>query len=346
MIDPRSPDRAVLARAGALIRAGRLVAFPTETVYGLGANALDAEAVSRIFDAKGRADDDPLIVHLAAVEQVADVARDVPTSARALGAAFWPGPLTIVLPKRSNVPDRVTAGLPSVAVRVPDHPIAFGLLDAAGLPIAAPSANLFTRISPTTAQHVVDDLGERVDLILDGGPTSHGIESTVVDASGGSVRLLRPGAVPAEEIARVLAALESPVPLEHGLSARSASPGLMKKHYAPSARVLFFSGPAEVAREALRAAGERELAQGHRIGLLICDEDAASLDALGAAIFERLGPCADLPEIASRLYAGLRTLDAAGVDVICVREFGPAGLGLAILDRLTRAANHHVIHVR
>ena len=345
-IDSTNPNPVLLERAGRLIREGRLVAFPTETVYGLGGNALDAAAVGRVFDAKGRAADDPLIVHLATVDQIGEIARDVPPAARALGDRFWPGPLTLVLPKRPSVPDRVTAGLPTVAVRVPHHPVALGLLRAAGVPIAAPSANLFTRTSPTTAKHVAEDLGDRVDLILDGGPTPHGIESTVVQVAADRARLLRPGAAPAEEIAGVLAALPTPMALEYGPAARSASPGLMKKHYAPRARVLFFSGPADAARAAVRAAAERELAEGRRVGLLVCEEDAAAFGDLGrGAVVESLGHCSDLVQVARRLYGGMRALDAAGVDVICARDFGREGLGLAILDRLTRAANHEVMRV-
>jgi L-threonylcarbamoyladenylate synthase len=204
-VDPAVPDPAIIAEAAAIIKRGGLVAFPTETVYGLGANALDARAAEGIFAAKQRSRDDPLIVHLASPDELDAIVSEVPPTARALAARFWPGPLTLVLPKRPIVPDVVTAGLPSVAVRVPSHAVARALLRAAGLPIAAPSANLFTRSSATTAQHVLEDLGDRVDLILDGGPTPFGIESTVVAAGATEVRLLRPGAVTPEAIAEALA---------------------------------------------------------------------------------------------------------------------------------------------
>src|SRR4051794_34684885 len=207
-VDSEAPDPDVIARAAEIIRAGGLVAFPTETVYGLGANGLDAVAVARIFEAKRRALNDPVILHAASIDEVEQIVSEVPPLARTLAERFWPGPLTVVLPKREIVPDVATAGLPSVAVRVPSHAVAQALIRAAGVPIAAPSANLFMRTSATTAQHVLDDLGERVDLILDGGPTPHGIESTVVAAGDAELRLLRPGAVSAEALADALASLE------------------------------------------------------------------------------------------------------------------------------------------
>ena len=345
-VDPERPDLAIVARAGELLRNGGLVAFPTETVYGLGANAWDDAAVRRVFTAKGRSPDDPLIVHLATIDQLDAVALSVPGPARALAERFWPGPLTLVVPKRPTVPDSATAGLATVGVRVPSHPVALALLRAAGVPAVAPSANLFTRTSPTLASHVADDLGDRVDLILDAGPTQMGIESTVVDVSTSPPRLLRPGATTAEQIEDVLADLSPPVGLAIGATGVAASPGLMKKHYAPRARVLFFSGPTAAAVAAMRRAADEELGRGRRVGLLVCAEDAAHFRALGErAVIEELGACDDLSAIAQRLYAGMRQLDGAGVDSICVRDFGRAGLGLAILDRLTRAANQQVIHV-
>ena len=348
-IDPERPDPAILARAGEIIRRGGLVAFPTETVYGLGAHALDAAAVRRIYWAKRRDPSDPLIVHLRAATDVPAVATDMPPIAQALAEHFWPGPLTIVLPKRPVVPDAATAGLPTVAVRVPSHPVAQGLLAAAGVPIAAPSANLFMRTSATTAQHVLDDLGERVDLVLDGGPAPHGIESTVLAVSNSEARLLRPGATTAEAIAEVLAGLEPPVPLLFGTRGMTASPGLMAKHYSPNALVLLFSGLAEETRAAMHTAARDALARGDHVGLLLVDEDLPAFADLpcndetepgsdARVTIERLGSERDLAGVASRLFAAMRDLDARGADTIIVRGLGEAGLGRAILDRLTRAA--------
>ena len=338
-IDPERPDPAVLARAGKIIRRGGLVAFPTETVYGLGAHALDEAAVKRIYRAKRRDPSDPLIVHLGALDEVATVATDLPSAARALAERFWPGPLTIVLPKRPVVPDAATAGLPTVAVRVPSHTVARGLLAAAGVPIAAPSANLFMRTSATTAQHVLEDLGDRVDLILDGGPAPHGIESTVVAVSDEDARLLRPGATTAEAIAEVLAELTPPISLQFGARGATASPGLLAKHYSPTATLLLYSGPAAEARAAMRIAAENAMRSGRHVGLLLADEDVPSFaDLADRVTIERLGSERDLNAIASRLFAAMRDLDARGTDAIIVRGFGEAGLGRAILDRLTRAA--------
>ncbi|HMS58258.1 MAG TPA: L-threonylcarbamoyladenylate synthase, partial [Tepidiformaceae bacterium] len=199
-MDPEHPDADLLAEAGDVLRTGGLVAFPTETVYGLGGNALDDAAVRRIFAAKERASDDPLIVHMGAAAELPRVAREIPPLALVLARAFWPGPLTLVVRKRPEVPDSATAGFDTVAVRVPAHPVALGLIRASGVPIAAPSANRFTRTSATTAQHVLEDLGGRIDMVLDGGPTAFGVESSVVDVTGDAVRLLRPGALTLEAL--------------------------------------------------------------------------------------------------------------------------------------------------
>ncbi|MCC7368723.1 MAG: threonylcarbamoyl-AMP synthase [Chloroflexi bacterium] len=340
VVDPQRPDPAVIERAAKIIRRGGLVAFPTETVYGLGANALDADAVQGIFRAKQRALNDPLIVHLASADDLPRVARDVPPIARALAARFWPGPLTLVLPKRPEVPDIATAGLPTVAVRVPSHPVARALITAAGLPIAAPSANLFMRTSATTAAHVVEDLGERVDLILDGGPAPHGIESTVVAVGETEVRLLRPGATTAEAVADALAELEPPVPLLLGAVGKTASPGLLARHYSPRAALFLFTGEPAETRPALAAAIRTAIQDGRTAGALLVDEDLPLVAGVSPApTVVHLGSERDLAAVAGRLFAGLRELDAHGCEAIYARSLGTAGLGLAILDRLTRAAH-------
>jgi L-threonylcarbamoyladenylate synthase len=235
-VDPHAPDPALIERAAGLIRAGRLVAFPTETVYGLGANALDAAAVRGIFAAKGRPPSNPVIVHVSEPSQVRNVASDWPETAAALAAAFWPGPLTLVVPKLPTVPDEVTAGGPTVAVRCPSHPVARALIAAASVPIAAPSANRSTELSPTLAEHVLKGLNGRIDLVLDGGPCTGGIESTVIDVTGPVVRLLRPGLV----TVAMLEAVVGPVAAGAGSDSVARSPGLMAKHYSPRTPVVLF----------------------------------------------------------------------------------------------------------
>lgn len=320
-----------IATAAKTLQRGGLVAFPTETVYGLGANALNAEAVARIFTAKDRPTADPLIVHLTGVEQLPLVARTVSETAARLAGQFWPGPLTLILPKQPAVPNLVTSDLDSVAVRVPNHPVALALIREAGLPVAAPSANRFGHTSPTTAQHVWHDLHGRVEIILDGGPAAIGVESTVLDLSSSPARILRPGGITRE----MLEAVIGPVTVlgqkrkpEKGLP----SPGLLEKHYAPRAEMILFSG--ENARDALSAClAEERLVR--RVGVLAADEEAEALEKAGAVVY-RLGP--DLNSIARQIYAGMRWLDGQGVDLILCRDYGEGGLGLAIRDRLTRAA--------
>lgn len=331
---PSTPE--AIAHAAELLRAGKLVAFPTETVYGLGANALDEEAVRRIFTAKGRPTADPLIVHLAHSDQLEQVARQIPPLAAQLAAAFWPGPLTLILPKQPVIPDLVTSGLDTVAVRVPSHPVALALLKAADLPVAAPSANRFGHTSPTTAQHVWHDLQGRIDLILDGGETTVGVESTVLDLSTSPPRILRPGGVTREMLEAILGpvqVLTQQRTAEPGLP----SPGLLARHYSPQAEMLLFSGPGAFAC-LLQALAERQAA-GQKVGALATDDQAQKLTEQGALIY-RLGK--DLPTIARRIYAGLRWLDGQKVDVILCCDVEREGLGLAIHDRLTRAATRTI----
>jgi L-threonylcarbamoyladenylate synthase len=321
-----------LAEASRLLRAGRLVAFPTETVYGLGANALNAEAVQGIFAAKCRPADDPLIVHVASAAGLARVAVGNEMAER-LAARFWPGPLTLVLPRQPAVPLVVTAGLETVGVRVPSHPVAMQLLQAADLPVAAPSANLFGRPSPTRAEHVLEDLAGRVDLILDGGPTDVGVESTIVDLSGARPRLLRPGGLAAEAIEAALGVtLEGPP--ARATPGPQVSPGLLSTHYAPRTPLVLILGSPEVARERLR----QELQQDRRLGVLLLDED---LDLVPEHVLvQRVGSW-HTPEVAAaRLFEALRALDRAGLEQIYARGLADprAGLGRALADRLRRAA--------
>lgn len=328
-----------IARAASLLREGRTVAFPTETVYGLGADATSAEAVRGIFAAKERPADNPLIVHVAHESDVARVAAAVPPVAKRLMAAFWPGPLTLVMPRAAAIPDEVTCGLPTVGVRMPDHPAARALLAAAGVPVAAPSANRSGRPSPTRAAHVVDDLGGRIAAVVDGGPTGVGLESTVLDVTLAPPVLLRPGGVTREQLEAVI----GPVAEESGKAERPRSPGQKYAHYAPRSPLVLVAGDrAAVAAEINRLlAAER--AAGRRPGVLCADEDAASFPEAEAVVTygRRDAPA----QVAARLYDALRTFDRVPVDKIFAAGLPESGLGAAIMNRLRRAAGDREVRV-
>jgi L-threonylcarbamoyladenylate synthase len=310
-------DAAALQEAARRIRAGELVAFPTETVYGLGANALDARAVARVFAVKRRPAFDPLIVHVEDLAGLGRVAIDVPAEARALAERFWPGPLTLVLCKRPELPDLVTSGLATVGVRVPDHAAARALIAAAGVPLAAPSANPFGYVSPTTAAHVADQLGDDVALILDGGPCRVGLESTVLTLLDGDARILRPGGVTREELEQ---ALGRPVALAPSTD-RPQAPGQLTRHYATRTPLVIQSAAAL-------------LPPGARAGLLA---RTAAPQGRFAAI-ETLAPDGDVRTAAAHLFAALRRLDSAGLDLLVAEPWDEEGLGGAIMDRLRRCA--------
>lgn len=305
-----------IVNAAALIRAGKTVAFPTETVYGLGADAFNALAVARIFEIKGRPSFDPLIVHLADIGHFERVASSVPPLARKLAEKFWPGPLTLVLPKTAAVPDIVTSGLNTVGVRVPDHALARALIEAAGTPVAAPSANLFGRISPTTAQHVRDQLGASVDLILDGGPCRVGVESTIVSFAETRPIVLRLGGVTVEDIEAAIGRVD----VFAGSSERPEAPGNLPLHYAP--------------RTPLTLVGADTPAAGEKVGYLAFQ--FAPKEKCGAV--EILSARGDLKEAAANLYGAMRRLDALELDAIWAESAPESGLGRAINDRLRRAA--------
>lgn len=337
VVDPCCPDPEILRRAAVIIRAGGLVAFPTETVYGLGANALDAAAVARIFRAKQRPAHDPVIVHVADVSELDRIAARVPDVARDLAARFWPGPLTLVLPKAEIVPDMVTAGGPTVAVRCPNHPLALALIRAADTPIAAPSANRFSRTSPTTAQHVWEDLAGRIDLILDGGPTPIGVESTVLDVSGEQPVILRPGGVTAEALAAALGRPLAGPGVQNGAGAVLASPGMLDRHYAPRTPLWLFSGSTTAIHAAMSVEIEAARGRGRRVALMLAAEDVQAFEGTEAEA-AIVGPLDQPDEVARNLFQTMRSLDAAGVDLILARDFPSAGLGQAVRDRLRRAA--------
>jgi L-threonylcarbamoyladenylate synthase len=333
---------AAIAHAAELLRRGELVAFPTETVYGLGGHALDETAVTAIFTAKGRPASDPLIVHVAHASDLPIVVAATPPLATQLAAAFWPGPLTLILPRHPRVPLAVTAGRETVAVRVPIHPVAHALLVAAAVPVAAPSANRFGHTSPTTADHVLADLDGRIAAIIDGGPTPIGIESTVLDCTTNPPTLLRPGGISLEALEAVIGPVQvrtRPTAAEqHGL----ASPGLLDRHYAPDHELWLFSGPPTAVLHRLRSEAETALAAGLRIGLLLPAEDLVLFDDLPVET-ESLGPTTEPETMAQRLYAALRALDDRHPDRILTRDLDEAGLGRAIRDRLRRAAARVVV---
>jgi L-threonylcarbamoyladenylate synthase len=338
-VNPIQPEMLVIQRAADCLRLGGLVAFPTETVYGLGAHALDRDAVRRLFMAKGRPANDPVIVHIASVGAVSSLVTEVPAVARQLAERFWPGPLTLVLPKSPSVPPEITAGLPTVAVRIPAHPVAAALLSAAALPVAAPSANLFSRPSPTRASHVMHDLDGRIDMVLDGGPTTVGVESTVVDLTVDPPRVLRPGGISVEALRGIVPAIVPPAvlrPLSDDAPMRA--PGLLATHYAPRTPMTLFRGEPARTRRALGDAVHEALAAAQRVGVLATREEAHDLGSLPVHIGD-LGPEHDVDRIAAALYAVLRDLDDARLDVILARDFArDDGLWRALRDRLERAA--------
>lgn len=323
-VNALAPEPGRIARAAEILRSGGLVAFPTETVYGLGANALDPAAVARIFTAKGRPATNPLIVHVATIEQARDVTAGWPETAQRLAERFWPGPLTLVLPKNATVPDVVTAGGPTVAVRVPRHPVALALLNAACLPLAAPSANRSTKLSPTRAEHVLRDLAEHIDLILDAGPTPGGLESTVLDLTTQPPRLLRPGLVSPAEIESIVGPIKRPVaPAAPAEPLRS--PGLLGRHYAPRA-------PLECVSDDGRQRVQELCEQGLRVGWLTFTNEEAP-QGVQQIVMPR-----DALAYAARFYAALHELDQRGVDRIVVALPPQSEDWLAIHDRLQRAA--------
>lgn len=349
VVDAAAPDPAAIATAARVLADGGLVVFPTETVYGLGAHALDAAAVAGIFAAKERPSTDPLIVHLASAADLPRVAAAVPPAAAALAAAFWPGPLTLIVPRHDDVPPIVTAGLPNVAVRVPAHPVAQALLAQAGVPVAAPSANRFSRPSPTTAAHVLADLDTRVDVVIDGGPTDIGVESTIVDCTVAPALVRRAGGVPIEVLRTVvpdIAVADEVV----GIDRAQIAPGQLLRHYAPAAQLTVYDGPpaagvARVAREVRQAT-----ASGRRVGVLAPDEaltalapEIAAAASAGRVVVQTLGPRDDGAAAARVLFAALRALDAAGVDVILALGPTRTGLGAAVWDRLRRAAEGRIV---
>ncbi len=337
------PTDAAIAEAAALIRAGELVAFPTETVYGLGADGLNREAVAKIFQAKGRPGDNPLILHISALDQITPlIACELSPVAKKMADAFWPGPLTMIFPKSARVPENVSAGLSTVAIRFPAHPDAQRLIAAAETPIAAPSANRSGKPSPTTANHVFEDMDGRIPLILDGGECLVGVESTVVDMTGSVPHILRPGGITAEQIAQVAGASEvdSAVmrPLAEGEKPRS--PGMAHRHYAPNGQLTVFTGDSDRVIQRIQSEYDCAKANGSRPLILSMEAHVASY---GDRRIESLG--ADETAMAHRLFALLRDADRMEADVLFAEGVEAKGVGLAVMNRLGRAAAFHIVEV-
>ncbi len=358
-IDEREPQADRIEAAAKIIKDGGLVAFPTETVYGLGGNALDPEASRRIYAAKGRPSDNPLIAHIADFAQLGPLVAEIPEAAQILMKKYWPGPMTLIFRKSQLVPESTTGGLDTVAVRMPSHPVARALIRAAGVPIAAPSANLSGRPSPTRASHVREDMDGRIDMILDGGEVGIGLESTIIDVTGEEPSLLRPGFISEEMIRELFADMTvdaaSIGPASPDMHPKA--PGMKYRHYAPRAQMTIVRGGQEAVRQKICALAGEELRAGRKTGLICTTESRPFYEEklrplLGGS--ENAGERLDLVTVGSRrdgssiahnLYDVLRSFDTAGVDVIYSESFEEGQLGGAIMNRLKKAAGYHILDV-
>jgi L-threonylcarbamoyladenylate synthase len=328
-----------IMEAASLLKENEVVAFPTETVYGLGANALSDQAVLKIFEAKGRPSDNPLIVHISKLEQLKNLVDNVPEAARKLMDAFWPGPLTLVLPKKEGVSQYVTAGLETLAVRMPDHAVARALMEVSELPLAAPSANLSGKPSPTTAKHVEEDLIHRIAGIVDGGATGVGLESTVVDCTTEVPVILRPGGVTKEDLEKVVGKVDvDPALFSQEEQHKPKSPGMKYTHYAPVAPVYLVEGSESFLQQTITDAQRK----GQKVGVLATEETIAQIKTREITAIS-CGTKKDLTTVASQLYDGLRAFNATEVDVIFSETFPRTGVGAAIMNRLEKAAGHKLI---
>ena len=349
-VDPLHPDQDIISKCAQVILEGGLVAFPTETVYGIGANGLDPSAVAKIFEAKGRPQDNPLILHVSSPESVEPLVGEIPPEAKRLMDTFWPGPLTLILPKSDAVPSIITAGLPTVAVRMPDHPVAQMLIQACGVPLAAPSANLSGKPSATSAEDVLADLNGKVDILLDAGPTEIGIESTVIDLSGDVPYVVRPGGVSLEDIQKVLEEFGKKVSYEERTQEKaepslSHLPSVKYKHYVPEAELYLATGDVLEQRQKIIFYSVRGVGSGRKIVILASEENAPYYQpfqqAFGPDLLEIviLGSRQNLPQVAARLYSSLRrSSEELNADIILAETFCLEGIGLAIWNRLEMAS--------
>ena len=341
-VDENCIDEMIMKEAGALLKQGALVAFPTETVYGLGANALDSEAAAKIYAAKGRPSDNPLIVHIADMDALPLITAEIPEAAKKLAAKFWPGPLTMVMKKSEVVPYGTTGGLDTVAVRMPAHPIALEMIRHGGGYIAAPSANTSGRPSPTLASHVADDMDGIVPLILDGGAVGIGIESTIVDLTDEIPTILRPGFITKEMLQEVVGEVQ----IDKGLDADSKTPpkapGMKYRHYAPKAELMIVEGSSEAVVEKINALVRENEEKGICTGIIGTEE---TISRYPAGIVKCMGTRNDELSISSHLYGILREFDESDAKVIYSESFEEGAMGSAIMNRLLKAAGHKIIHV-
>ena len=333
----------IINAAGQILKQGGLVAFPTETVYGLGANALDEEAARKTYAAKGRPSDNPLIVHIASLEDLYPITRKVPEKAVALAEKFWPGPLTMIFEKSELVPHGTTGGLETVAVRMPDNEVALALIRAGGGYVSGPSANKSGRPSPTMARHVLDDLEGRIDMILDGGPVHIGVESTIVDMTVEPPMILRPGAVTKEMLEETV----GEVTVDHTILTADAktppkAPGMKYRHYAPRAEMTVVEGPLEKVVDKIGELAAARENEGHRVGIIATQETMGRYDHENVKC---IGTREDESTVAANLYAILREFDDDGTEYIYSEAFASDGIGSAVMNRLLKAAGHHVINV-
>ena len=339
-----------LNKAAEIIQKGGLVAFPTETVYGLGGDAFDPTASKRIYAAKGRPSDNPLIVHIAELSEITRVACDIPDTAYALAEKFWPGPLTMILKKRDELPRETTGGLDTVAVRMPSDPVAAMLIRESGVPIAAPSANLSGRPSTTCAQHVIEDLSGRIDMIIDAGASKIGLESTIVDLTCEPALILRPGFSTKEMLSEIIPDIgyDKAVSGKPGdEKAPPKAPGMKYRHYAPKGELVIYSGNESDVTNKIKEETEKELAKGRRVGILVCDEEAGGFQELfgDRVTIKTLGSHDNEEEIASVLFARLREFDDESSEKIFSQAIPGEGLGSAIMNRMMKAAGYHIEQV-
>lgn len=331
----------VLKRAGAVIKEGGLVAFPTETVYGLGGDALNPESSRKIYAAKGRPSDNPLIVHIYRIEDLELLVSEIPESAKMLAEVFWPGPLTMVLPKSEAVPYETTGGLDTVAVRMPSHKVAREFIKEAGGYVAAPSANLSGKPSPTVARYVIEDMDGRIDMILDGGDIPIGLESTIVDLTGEVPMILRPGYITQKMLTDILGVVTiDPTILDGNSKERPKAPGMRYRHYAPKGTLLIVEGKSSEVVDEINRRIEADKKAGFRTGVLSTREN---VDAFGADVIKCMGSRENEEEIANSLYRCLREMDDENVERIYSESFSTNGIGQAIMNRLLKAAGHEMI---
>ena len=339
-VDAQHPDMTIIREAAEIIRTGGLVGFPTETVYGLGADALLPEGAKRIYAAKGRPSDNPLIVHIAEFEALDKITADIPPQAKALADAFWPGPLTMIFRKSEAVPYETTGGLDTVAVRMPSHPTALALIRESGGYIAAPSANTSGRPSPTLAEHVYEDLNGKIPMILDGGAVGIGIESTIIDLSEEIPMILRPGYITKNMLAEVIGAVkDDPGFVSTDPNVHPKAPGMKYRHYAPKADLTIIEGPLEKVTAEINKRAKEKSRAGYKVGIIGTEETVAEYKA---GDVKCIGTRADESTIAANLFGILREFDDDQVDYIYSESFDTAGIGSAIMNRLLKAAGHHI----